>query len=159
MKLALSALQGVESAILTIQNLADTHTTSLALSKILKSIGSSGFLVFHVFKFVDYFRSYKLDEDGPPYSLVNQAFGVAVGKVLEGYISALNTLYASIALRHHSSNSQLTLLELYLHTSNLRCQIEVLANLCNVPNQSGSFHKFFRGGDLLTYLYTQLQVC
>lgn len=158
MKLALNALQGVESALLTIQTLANTNTTSLALSNILKSIASSGSLVFHLFKFVDHFRSYA-DEENEEYSLVNQAFAVAVAKVLEGYISSLNTLYESIALRHSSgSRHQLTLLQLYSHTSNLRCQIEVVANLCNVPCGSGSFRGFFRGGDLLSYLYMQLQV-
>ncbi|XWS73775.1 hypothetical protein CRYUN_Cryun02cG0158200 [Craigia yunnanensis] len=207
-RLALNALQGVESSL-------STH----ALGKILKSIGRSGFLVFLLRKFVDYFtnlnlkgNSYSLrkgwensqaadnqnhgghkvqEEKGPQCSLVNQAFSVAVGKVLEGYSCALDTLYASLNLRRSSKNvevspcvssgcltsvvySEITLLEVYLHTKELRTQIEALGNICNLHNLALSFlessfeeliykstmgfHNFFRGGDLLSYLYTQLKV-
>ncbi|XVE59725.1 hypothetical protein DITRI_Ditri05aG0069400 [Diplodiscus trichospermus] len=237
-RLALNALQGVESSLVSIQKLSAAfcsdpadrtfhQTPSLwnrsssthALGKILKSIGRSGFLVFLLHKFVDYFtnlnlngNSYSLregwensqtadyqnhgghkeqEEEGPQYSLVNQAFSVAVEKVLEGYICALDTLYASINLRRSSRNvevsrclssgcltsvvnSEITLLEVYMHTKELRTQIEALGNICNLHNLALSlselsfeelihkatmgFHNFFRGGDLLSYLYTQLKV-
>ncbi|KAK1591885.1 hypothetical protein Q3G72_015278 [Acer saccharum] len=226
-RLALNALQGVQSSLISIEKLASAFSSdpadrtfhripnlwnrsssTFALANILKSLGSSGLLVFLLFKFVDYFRAFNLDEhtelsqektdqdngvkerDRLPYSLVNQAFAVAVGKVLQGYICALNTLYGSIGLRRRSSksfdvpsevgcltsilHSEITLLEVYLHTKDLRTQIEALGNLCNLHDlaqcfsessfedlaakSTTEFHKFCRGGDLLTYLYTQLQV-
>ncbi|KHG23846.1 Gamma-tubulin complex component 6 [Gossypium arboreum] len=236
-RLALNALQGVESSLCSIEKLSAAffsdpadrtfhQTPSLwyrsssthALGKILKSIGRSGFLVFLLHKFVEYFTNLNLngnsfslrkgwensqatdnqnhgghkvqEEEGPKYSLVNQAFSVAVGKVLEGYICALDTLYASVNVRHSKSTevstgvssgcltsvvySGITLLEVYLHTKELRTQIEALGNICNLHDlalcflessfeelsykATMGFHKFFRGGDLLSYLYTQLKV-
>ncbi|XWS52751.1 hypothetical protein CRYUN_Cryun11dG0099100 [Craigia yunnanensis] len=237
-RLALNALQGVESSLVSIEKLSAAfssdpadrtfhQTPSLwnrsssthALGKILKSIGRSGFLVFLLRKFVDYFvnlnlngNSYSLEkgrensqaadnqnhgghevqeEEGPRYSLVNQAFSVAVGKVLEGYICALDTLYASVNLRRSSKSvevsscvssgsltslvySEITVLEVDLHTKELRTHIEALGNICNLHNlalcfsessfeeliykATMVFHNFFRGGDLLSYLYTQLKV-
>lgn len=237
-RLALNALQGVESSLVSIEKLSASfisdpadrtfhQTPSLwnrsssthALGNILKSLGRSGFLVFLLHKFVDYFtnwnangNSYSLqkglgnsqtadnqnhggqnvqEEEGPRYSLVNQAFSVAVGKVLEGYICALDTLYASVNLRRSSKNvevsqcvssgcltsivhSEITLLEVYLHTKDLRSQIEALGNICTLHNLALSFsessfeeliykatmgfNNFFRGGDLLSYLYTRLKV-
>ncbi|KAB2028136.1 hypothetical protein ES319_D05G078600v1 [Gossypium barbadense] len=236
-RLALNALQGVESSLCSIEKLSAAffsdpadrtfhQTPSLwyrsssthALGKILKSIGRSGFLVFLLHKFVEYFtnlnpngNSFSLrkgwensqaadnqnhgghrvkDEEGPKYSLVNQAFSVAVGKVLEGYICALDTLYASVNVRRSKSTevstgvssgcltsvvySGITLLEVYLHTKDLRTQIEALGNICNLYDlalcflessfeelsykATMGFHKFFRGGDLLSYLYTQVKV-
>ncbi|XP_022153772.1 uncharacterized protein LOC111021210 isoform X2 [Momordica charantia] len=126
-------------------------------------------------------------------SLVNHAFAVALRKILEGYACALDTLHASVGLRrtskvldvplHESSvegclmnvvHSEITLLEMYLHTRELRIQIEVLGNICNLHDIANCFSllplqdltdkatfeicKFYWGGDLLTYLYTQLQV-
>ncbi|KAF8396318.1 hypothetical protein HHK36_017933 [Tetracentron sinense] len=191
-----------------------------AFGKIFRSIGRSGSVVFLVQKFVDYFLCTNLyvDEESreigmgvkqedlesaggncgsdvgihPPYSLVNQAFSVAVRKVLEGYICALDTLFASIMLRrsaknvdlssHISSgvgcltsvvNSEITLLEVYLHTKEMRTHIEALGNICFVQNVALNFsiyslkdltakatlefRNFPRGGNLLTYLYTQLR--
>ncbi|KAG4198281.1 hypothetical protein ERO13_A05G076400v2 [Gossypium hirsutum] len=236
-RLALNALQGVESSLCSIEKLSAAffsdpadrtfhQTPSLwyrsssthALGKILKSIGRSGFLVFLLHKFEEYFTNLNLngnsfslrkgwensqatdnqnhgghkvqEEEGPKYSLVNQAFSVAVGKVLEGYICALDTLYASVNVRHSKSTevstgvssgcltsvvySGITLLEVYLHTKELRTQIEALGNICNLHDlalcflessfeelsykATMGFHKFFRGGDLLSYLYTQLKV-
>ncbi|XP_039065159.1 gamma-tubulin complex component 6-like [Hibiscus syriacus] len=237
-RLALNALQGVESSLFSIEKISAAfcydpadrtfhQTPSLwyrsssthALGKILKSIGCSGFLVFLLHKFVDYFTNLNLNgnsfspqkgwessqaadnqnhggrkvqaEEGPKYSLVNQAFSVAVGKVLEGYICALDTLYESINVRRSSKSSEvsagvssgcltsvvyseITLLEVYLHTKELRTQIEALGNICNLHNlalcfsessfeelsykATLGFHNFFRGGDLLSYLYTQLKV-
>ncbi|XP_022731919.1 uncharacterized protein LOC111286290 isoform X3 [Durio zibethinus] len=237
-RLALNALHGVESSLVSIEKLSAAfcsdpadrtfhQTPSLwnrslsthALGKILKLIGCWGFLVFLLHKFVDYFMNLNLngnlyslgkgweisqaadnqnhaghkvqEEEGPQCSLVNQAFSVAVGKVLEGYICALDTLYASVNLRHSSKSievspcvssgcltsvvySEITLLEVYLHTKELRTQIEALGNICNLHNlahcfsessleeltykATTRFHNFFRGGDLLSYLYTQLKV-
>ncbi|KAJ4969843.1 hypothetical protein NE237_002942 [Protea cynaroides] len=134
------------------------------------------------------------DEAGiePRYSLVNQAFAVAVGKVLEGYICALDTLYASVDLRRSSKNvdsslpdpsvegcltavvhSQITLLEVYLHTKELRTHVEALGNICLLKNidtvfslssledliaeATTEFCNFPMAGNLLTYLYTQLR--
>ncbi|KAK1263105.1 hypothetical protein QJS04_geneDACA013556 [Acorus gramineus] len=122
------------------------------------------------------------------HSLVNQAFSVAVRRVLEGYICALNTLFASAQLRRSSDRvnphsyeswgavgltrdaySLVTLLEVYVHTKELRSQIESLGNVCLsktaalisggdlVSDTSLEFHKFPRGADLLTYLYVQLR--
>lgn len=229
MRLALNALQGVHSSLISIEKLAAAFCSSPAdrtihripslwnrsasthaLGKILKSLGCSGFLVVLLRKFVDYFRNFDAysagkspsellekkndyNKEQPPYSLVNQAFSVAVEKVLEGYMGALDTLNASIGLRRslknldvlsHVSNedgcltsvvqSKVTLLEVYLHTRELRTRIESLGNICSLHgialsfSESSSeeltakatlgFHKFWRGGDLLTYLYTQLKV-
>ncbi|XP_038986939.1 uncharacterized protein LOC103722329 isoform X3 [Phoenix dactylifera] len=122
----------------------------------------------------------------PPYSLVNQAFSVAVKKVLEGYFCAFDTLLASVKLRHANPcakfsdgtvnlmtavHSEITVLEVYLHTKELRTHIESLGNICfpkfadlglsrkdlTVDAQL-EFHNFPRGADLLTYLYVQLRV-
>ncbi|XP_039052547.1 uncharacterized protein LOC120194250 [Hibiscus syriacus] len=237
-RLALNALQGVESSLFSIGKISAAfcsdpadrtfhQTPSLwyrsssthALGKILKSIGCSGFLVFLLRKFVDYFTNLNLngnsfslqkgwessqaednqnhggqkvqEEESPKYSLVNQAFSVAIGKFLEGYICALDTLYASVNVRRSSKSSEvsagvssgcltsvvyseITLLEVYLHTKELRTQVEALGNICNLHNlalcfsessfeelsykATLGFHNFFRGGDLLSYLYTQLKV-
>lgn len=216
MRLAMNALQGVESALVSIQKLSaafcsdpadrtfhqipslwNRSSSTHALGNILQPIGCSGLLVFLLRKFVDYFSNLNVESedhvDGegqvkqcPPYSLVNHAFAVSVGKVVEGYMCALDTLYASVGLRRSSSSSsvvgclnsvvysELTLLEFYLHTKELRTQIEALTNLCNLYPFSSCFSvssleelitkanlefcNFYRGGDLLSYLYTQLQV-
>jgi gamma-tubulin complex component 6 len=206
-RLAMNALQGVEAALVSIEKLSAAFSSepadrtfhriptlwtrassTHALGKILSSIASSGSLVFLLLRFVDYFTNSETQNHND--SLVNQAFGVAVGKVLEGYMCALNTLYASVGFRRLSRNvdmplhsvgcltsvvhSQITLLDLYLHTKELRTQIEALANLCNlhhvklcflassfqdiIAKAALEFPTFYRGGDLLTYLYTQLQV-
>lgn len=194
-----------------IPSLWNRSSSTHALGKILKSIGYSGSLVFLLCNFVDHFRSLNLDEKSTrngqqdpklsgrnndfddvvldkeqlQCSLINQAFAVAVGKVLEGYICALDTLYASIGLRRTLKavdvgcltsvvHSEITLLEVYLHTKELRTQIEALGNICNLhklalcffngplkdltTKATLEFCNFYRGGDLLTYLYTQLQV-
>ncbi|KAI9116875.1 hypothetical protein K1719_012241 [Acacia pycnantha] len=185
---------------------SSTHS----LGNVLKSIGCSGLLVFLLREFVDYFTNMNLedslisksknhqnDEMGeekfPPNTLVNQAFAVAVGKVLEGYICALDTVYASAVLRRPSSDielsihvssesgclknvvhSEITLLEFYLHTKDLRTQIEALGNICNlhklalslsdtsfddlIADATSEFHNFYRGADILTFLYAQLNV-
>lgn len=213
-RLALNALQGSESALIsieklsavfisdpadrtyhTIPNLWNRSTSTHALGKFLTSIARSGFVIFLLRKFVDYFNNFNFEaylDAASSYSLVNQAFSVAVGKVLEGYMSALGTLYASIDLRRSSKtngvdlkncrvscftsvvHSEVTLLEVFLHTKELRTQVEVLGNVCNVQSvalcflessveeltakASLEFCNFYRGGDLLTYLYRQLQV-
>lgn len=230
----MNALQGVESALISIEKISNAFcsdpadrtfrqipslwnqsSSTLAQGKILKSIGCSGFLVFLLRKFVEYFRNSNSDDivlgnlnlgdvqdphdaegqqvENPRYSLVNHAFSVAVEKIIEGYVCALDTLYASVCLRHSSESSEMpleacstvgclttvvhseiTLLELYLHTKELRTQIEALGNLCNLytiafcfsetsfegltVKAKNEFSNFFRGGDLLTYLYAQLQV-
>ncbi|XP_059430349.1 uncharacterized protein LOC132163972 isoform X4 [Corylus avellana] len=232
-RLAMFALQGVQSALISIKKLSaafcsepadrtihripslwNRSSSTHALGKILSSIGCSGSIVFLLHNFVEYFTKSKLDESSmgkrgenseppesqnhhdnncPPYGLVNHAFAVAVGKVLQGYLCALDTLYASVGFRrssrgvgmpfHESSvvgcltsvaHSEITLLELYLHTKELRIQIEALGNICNLRNVARCFSassfedliakatfefcNFCRGGDLLTYLYKLLQV-
>ncbi|WCJ41567.1 Spc97 / Spc98 family of spindle pole body (SBP) component [Euphorbia peplus] len=220
-RLAFNSLQGLESALVSIQKLSAAFCTdpadrsfhgipslwnrsssTQALGRILNSIGCFGSLIFLLRKFVAKFTNIRMYVDpsqhGPEnsesgsQSLVNQAFAVAVGKILEGYVSALNTVYVSVRLRHsevvnvplHESNeaafltsivhSEITLLEVYLHTKQLRTQIEALGNICNLydialcfavssleeltAKADLAFSKFCRGGDLLTYLYTQLQV-
>ncbi|WZY98761.1 hypothetical protein YC2023_071090 [Brassica napus] len=230
-RLALNALQGVESSLISIEKLSSllcsdpadrtTHTipslwhrlsSTDALGQILRKIGCFGSLVFLLHKFVDYFTSVKLDvetavqgqgsykvgeneeaSNKSRYTLVNQAFAIAVRKVLEGYISGLDTLCASIELRRASNivdgsenrsswrgcltnvvHPKITLLEVFLHTRDLRTQIEALASICGLYDVSLSycrspwecliteatvrFHGFYRGSDLLTYLYSQLKV-
>ncbi|THF98185.1 hypothetical protein TEA_014657 [Camellia sinensis var. sinensis] len=176
-RLAMNALQGIESALITIENLCAAFcsdpadrtfhripslwkrsSSTLALGKILKSIGRSGCVVFILHKFVDHFKNFNFDEslscsklmnseaeenhndrkgeggEHHPYSLVNQAFSVAVQKVLEGYICTLDTLFASVGLRRSSKTVEVTLLEVYLHTKELRSQIEAIGNICNIHN-------------------------
>ncbi|CAA7041784.1 unnamed protein product [Microthlaspi erraticum] len=235
-RLALNALQGVESSLISIEQISSAlcsepadrtiqkipslwHRLSStdALGQILRNIGSFGSLVFLLHKFVDHFTSFDLDvettvegqesykvgefEDVSSgkahnkscYTLVNQAFAIAVRKVLEGYISGLDTLCASIELRRSSNivdgsdngspwlgcltnvvHPKITLLEVFLHTRELRTQIEALANICDLYDISQSycgspweclvteatvrFHGFYRGSRLLTYLYSQLKV-
>ncbi|KAL8144074.1 hypothetical protein V2J09_017106 [Rumex salicifolius] len=188
-----------------------------ALGKMLKSIGSTGSVVLLLHKFVEYFTSSNFDsisietkedkehtsqientenenvEAHPARSLVNQAFAVAVGKVLKGYISAVSTVNTSALLRRSRNkvsllpkaslelgnltsvvHCELTLLEVYLHTEEMRTQIEALGNICGlhetiswfslaslkdpVTKAAEVFYKFPRGGDLLTYLYHELLV-
>lgn len=190
---------------LRIPNLWNRASSTHSLGIILKSIGCTGSLVFLLREFVDYFTNTNVDrsfggqnhllqeERGregelPPYSLVNQAFAVAVGKVLEGYICGLDTIHASVIVRRSSKDvdlsvsgclksvvhSEITLLEFYLHTKELRTQIEALASICNlqkwdhcfsdtafedlIAKATSEFCNFCRGGDLLTFLYAQLQV-
>ncbi|KAL1317103.1 hypothetical protein HN51_069202 [Arachis hypogaea] len=218
-RLATNALQGVKSSVLSIQQLsalfcsdpADRtfhHISSLwnrasstrSLGNLLTSIGSTSSLVILIREFVGYFTIMNLqdsfqsqnDQESPPYSLVNQAFAVAVGKVLEGYLCGLDTVHASIALRHSSKDvdvdvdfpasgclksvvhSEITLLEFYLHTKELRTWVEALASICNlqkwvlrfseisleevITEATAEFRHYYRGGDLLTFLYAQLQV-
>ncbi|XP_058778579.1 uncharacterized protein LOC131652661 isoform X2 [Vicia villosa] len=202
-RLATNALLGIKSSLITIQTLSPIlsshppHTTSLrlwnrastthSLSNILQSIASTGSLVFLLRHFVDFFtNTLNQDPSHPPYTLVNQAFAVAVGKVLEGYISGLDTVQASVIFRRSSkhvdfsgclksvAHSEITLLELFLHTNELRVRIEALASICNlqkwgrcvsdtdfedlIVKATSEFCNFSRGGDLLTFLYKQLQV-
>ncbi|CAK9149455.1 unnamed protein product [Ilex paraguariensis] len=218
-RLGMNALQGMESAILSIEKLCaafccepadrtfhripslwNRSSSTLALANMLKSIGRSGCVILLLRKFIDYFAHWSLNDNNsvknrqvnsegdscPPYCLVNQAFAAAVGKVSNGYTLGLDTLYASVGLRRSSKtdsgvgcltsvgHSEITLLEVYLHTKELRTQIEALGSICNVhdvalcfsvacfedlSNRANSeFGNFPRGGDLLTYLYRQLKV-
>lgn len=160
-----------------------------SLGAMLKSISRSGLVVHFLREFVKhYLYSSTVGEckiemkKHPPYSLVNQAFAVAVEKVLEGYVSALNTLFASVKLRRSAShdgtgilssvgNSDVTLLEVYLHTEELRTHCEALGNICFPKEEDFTssrksltsettfeFHDFPRGAELLTYLYVLLRV-
>ena len=179
-------------------------------------MASTGTLVILLHKFANYFTSPLFEEslteqrqveleaadnqtnagknmEHPPRSLVNQAFAVAIQKVLEGYLCALDTLNASAHVRRSFdsanlqsnssrwqgsltsvSHSEITLLEVYLHTKELRMQIEALGNLCHLhdaafcfsqisfeellTNEAMEFCNFPRGANLLTYLYEQLRV-
>ncbi|KAL3325116.1 hypothetical protein AABB24_038962 [Solanum stoloniferum] len=219
-RLALDALQGVESALVSIQKLsalfcfdsADrsfhhipnlwTRTSStLALGNLLKSIGHFGCLIFLLHKFVNHFTCLSLarnedevqkydDGDGvgcqmSNHTLINLAFAVSVAKILDGYTSSLNTLYASVNLRRRVKakgggcftsvgHGEITLLEAYLHSAGLRTQMDVLGNICNMSDLALryselsleetsakaflEFNKLPRSGALLTFLYTQLKV-
>ncbi|KAL2536001.1 indole-3-acetaldehyde oxidase [Forsythia ovata] len=221
-RLVMNALQGVESALISIDKFSalfcyisadrTSHRipslwtrclSTSALGNLLKSIGQFGCIVFLLHKFVSYFTNPDFDgmveqeenrnngscEEGkgppPKHTLTNQAFAVAVGKVIDGYISALNTLSSSVSLRRSSKtnlggcltnigHSEVTLLEVYLHTTGLRTQMEALGNICNINNlalnfpvssfgDSSSkanleFSIFPRGGALLSFLYAQLKV-
>ncbi|OAY81384.1 Gamma-tubulin complex component 6 [Ananas comosus] len=136
----------------------------------------------------------KIDEDEvsydnnvevqPPYSLVNHAFSVAVKKVLEGYFCSLSTLLASVKLRRLNAPSsitkgkigktttvsEVTILEVYLHTEELRRLIQSLGNICFPKfadldlwredlntDTNFEFHNFPKGADLLSYLYVQFR--
>lgn len=229
--MALNALQGVESSLISIEQLSSAFcsepadrtfhkipslwhrlSSTDALGQILRDIGCFGSLVFLLHKFVDHFTRLNLDVESAVegqgsckigeneevnnkscYTLVNQAFAIAVRRVLEGYISGLDTLCASIELRRSSNivdgsdhgssrlgsltnvvHPKITLLEVFLHTRELRTQIEALANICDlydialsycaspweclITEATTRFHGFYRGSDLLTYLYSQLQV-
>lgn len=212
MRLAMNALQGLESSLISIEklcaifnydptdrtfhripNMWTKSVSTLALGKILRTLGCMGCGVFFLYKFVSHFANLIPNDANaesavssyPPYSLVNQAFAVAVNDVLEGYIAALDTLYASVRLRRLSSisnvssgclssvgHSEVTLLEVYLHTKELRNQIEVIGSICNVHGLANcflvspleelvtrtKFTEFPRGGNLLTFLYKELQV-
>ncbi|KAM0951933.1 putative gamma-tubulin complex component protein [Dioscorea sansibarensis] len=202
-RLAINALLGVKSALVEIDKLSTEFSVSLAdrtshripdfwrrwssasaLAKLLNSFFHSGLVFFLVRRFVDYNLS---ESHNAAKSLVNQGFAVAVGKVLEGYACALNTLLASVKLRRSSSggtgeensldgvgsltsvvHSDVTVLEVFLHTKELRTRIEALGNICfaDVVNSSREdlsvdieieFGKFPRGADLLSYLYVQLR--
>ncbi|XP_024961865.1 uncharacterized protein LOC112502237 isoform X2 [Cynara cardunculus var. scolymus] len=233
-RLVMNALQGLQSSLTSIDrfcaifrsdptdrtfhripSLWNQSVSTLALEKILRSLGCMGCEVFLLHKFVNYFTNLNRDDDlrsnnkaeseleeskryrdeagndYPPYSLVNQAFAVAVGDVLEGYIAALDTLSSSVSFRRLSNSdntsrastlgigclssvrhSEVTLLEVYLHTKELRSQIEVIGSICNVHNLAlcfslsplegfetqTKFSDFPRGGNLLTYLYMELKV-
>ncbi|XP_076944984.1 uncharacterized protein LOC143615862 [Bidens hawaiensis] len=208
----MNALQGLESSLISIEklcaifnydptdrtfhripNMWTKSVSTLALGKILRTLGCMGCGVFFLYKFVNHFANLiptdanaeSAASNYPPYSLVNQAFAVAVNDVLEGYIAALDTLYASVRLRRFSSignvssgclssvgHSEVTLLEVYLHTKELRNQIEVIGSICNVHGLANcflvspleelvtqtKFTEFPRGGNLLTFLYKELQV-
>lgn len=196
MRLAMNALQGVQSAVVSIEKLSASfcsdpadrtfhRITSLwnrtssthSLGMILKSIGRSGCLVFLLGKFVEYFANLHpdigptrfrheiegelrgrdkchidLENDGHLQgSLVNQAFAVALGKILEGYTCSLDTLCASINLRRSTEDarfpadassgvgcltnvvlSDISLLEVHSHTEELRTRIEALGNICKL---------------------------
>lgn len=189
-----------------IPSLWHRSSSTTALGETLKSVGQSGLVFFLLRKFVDYFlgadfsiRGESRDNEEkknkeelgldncPPQSLVNQAFSVAVGKVLEGYICALNTLYTSVEMRRSKSpvasaqvytgvgsltsvvHSEVSVLEVCLHTKELRTHIEALGHICFallIPSAeditadlSLQFCNFPKGADLLTYLYIQLRVC
>ncbi|KAG5090146.1 hypothetical protein JHK86_002758 [Glycine max] len=203
-RLAVNAMQGAKSSLVIIQNLSaifssdpsvrsflwNRASTTRSLGNILISIGCTGSLLFLLRAFVDYFTDTfpLIHHDSPPFTLVNQAFAVSVGKVLEGYICGLDTIHTSVLLRRSSKDvdftvpgclknvvhSEITLLEFYLHTKELRTQIEALASVCNlqkwvhcfpdtafqdlITEATSEFRNFFRGGNLLTFLFAQLQV-
>lgn len=224
----MNAMQGVQSALISIQKISaifcsdpadrtfhrisslwNRASSTHSLGNVLKSIGCTGSLVFLLREFIDYFTNTNLEDslinkcenhqkyemrEGKHHcnTLVNQAFAVAVRKVLEGYICALDTVYASAVLRQplndaalslHPSvsgclksvvHSEITLLEFYLHTKELRTQIEALGSICNLHKlalclfdnsfddltmeATSEFSNFYKGGDLLSFLYAQLNV-
>ncbi|RDX93277.1 Gamma-tubulin complex component 6, partial [Mucuna pruriens] len=213
-RLAMNAMQGAKSSLVSIQklsaifscdpadrtflqipNLWNRASSTPSLANLLLSIGCTGSLVFLLRAFVDYFTNMNLcqtqihqDHQFPPFTLVNQAFAVAVGKILEGYICGLDTIHASVVLRRSSKHvdlplpgclknvvhSEITLLEFYLHIKELKTQIEALASICNlqkwalcfsdtafedlITEATSEFRNFCRGGNLLTFLFAQLQV-
>ncbi|GER40671.1 gamma-tubulin complex component [Striga asiatica] len=220
-RLAMNALQGVESALTSIEKLSSvlryssadrtSHripnfwtrcSSNVIVGNVLTSIGQSGCIIFLLRRFVSYFTNpnfigpRELEEtvksdscEGqctpPHFSLINQAFAISVGKVIDGYASALNTLSESVSLRRclkannggcftSIGDSEVTLLEMYLHTMGLRTQIETLGNLCNVNHLTDGFPEwsledlrtkadseftvFPRSGALLSFLYAQLKV-
>ncbi|KAH6765994.1 hypothetical protein C2S52_016977 [Perilla frutescens var. hirtella] len=221
-RLAMNALQGVESALISIEKLSallcnssadrtshripslwSRSSSTIVIGNLLTSIGQFGCMIFILRRFVDYFtnpdsdavreleeklKTNSCEEGNSPlrnFTLINQAFAISVGKVIDGYISALNTLSASVGVRRFSKtkdggclnsigHSEMTLLEVYLHTAELRTQMQALGNLCNVNHltvdfpvssmedlrakSNSEFNAFPRSGALLSFLYTQLKV-
>ncbi|KAL8531079.1 hypothetical protein ACS0TY_007910 [Phlomoides rotata] len=218
-RLAMNALQGVESALISIEKLSallcyssadrSSHriqslwtrsSSTVVIGNLLTSIGQFGCIIFLLRRFVNYFTNPdlggKLEEDSKIDScderkfsmcnltLINQAFAISVGKIVDGYVSALNTLSASVSIRRllntkdgcltNIGHSELTLLEVHLHTTGLRTQMEALGNLCNVNHltidfpvlsledlrtkSNSEFSEFPRSGALLSFLYAQLKV-
>ncbi|KAK7269258.1 hypothetical protein RIF29_21979 [Crotalaria pallida] len=202
--LAMNAMQGVQSSLVTIHDIViifasdpsdrtfhcipclwNRASSTHSFSHILRSIASTGTLVFLLRHFVNYFTT-PATTDATTSSLVNQAFAVAVGKVLQGYTSSLHTLHSSSLLRksspphhHHGCltsvvHSHITLLEFYLHTNHLSTHIQSLSAICNlhkwallfsrtpfhdlVAQATSDFPTFPRGAHLLSFLYSQLQV-
>ncbi|XP_068650902.1 uncharacterized protein [Aristolochia californica] len=215
-RLVINALQGVKSALYSIEKLSDAFcsnpsdrtfhrvpnlwhrsSSTYALARILKSVGNLGLVHLFLRSFVDFCLGLKVakvcrgrEEETsihPPFSLVNQAFAVAVSKILEEYLCALNSLQSSVQLRRSRKSgpeqvsngggclmnvvhSEITVLEVYLHTKELQNQIEALGNICMFTNSNlvslgedlhaemaGHLNNFPRGADLLTYLYIQLR--
>ncbi|CAH9072571.1 unnamed protein product [Cuscuta europaea] len=173
-------------------------SSTLALGNLLKSIGRFGCIIFLLHKFVCYFTSSSADCNSGTdeiqghnsscqlsnHTLVNQAFAVAVGRVLDGYSSALNSLLSSVRFRRGSNAAdggcftnvghyEITILEVYLHTTGLRVQIEALGNICKMCDLALCFPElpfkdllvkadlefcnFPRSGALITFLYSQLK--
>ncbi|KAH9605327.1 hypothetical protein KSS87_020530 [Heliosperma pusillum] len=194
-RLVLNALQGVESAVVNIEQVSALFCADLAdrshhriptiwnrslstygLGKMLKSIGYTGSIVVLLQKFVDFFTCSSLDgtlnvkqpaeqvdavghacerefADHPPFSLVNQAFAVAVRTVFEGYLCALDTLDASVYLRRSSNKAN------SVTNATQRALCFSLVSFEDLIAQGVTkIHSFYKGGDLLTYLYRQLQV-
>ncbi|XP_075093249.1 uncharacterized protein LOC107803639 isoform X2 [Nicotiana tabacum] len=186
-----------------IPSLLTRTSSTLALGNLLKSIGRFGCIIFLLHKFVDHFTCLTPDgnsdedevqkydaNDGvgrrmSNHTLVNQAFAISVAKILDGYTSALNTLYASVNFRRclkskgggcftSVGHGEITLLEAYLHSAGLRTQLDVLGNICNMSDLALryselsleeisakaflEFNNFPRSGALLTFLYTQLKM-
>ncbi|KAL6652212.1 hypothetical protein ACP70R_011137 [Stipagrostis hirtigluma subsp. patula] len=181
-----------------VANVWSRSSSTAAVGHILTSVRSTGLAVFFLCKFVHFYLLQSREanfgskghehevSDDQPYSLVNQAFAAAVEKVLEGYFCSLNTLPASIKLRRTvgqsdtpsmtpdragcNSASEVTLLEVYLHTEELRRHVKSLGNIC-FPKFAGptlcqeglntdanvEFENFPRGTDLLSYLYVHLR--
>lgn len=194
-RLALHALQGVKASLMELEEVSDTFCSipadrtnrsipnlwchglsTSSLGHFLRSIHSTGLKVFFLQEFMNFYlyptRSENVSKS--PFSLVNQAFAVSIRKLLEGYFCALNTLSASVELRRSSNQnccSDITLLEVYLHTEESRRFVESIGNIC-FPKHLGldlaredlntetfmDFHKFLTGAELLSYLYVQLQV-
>ncbi|CDY46269.1 hypothetical protein HID58_066696 [Brassica napus] len=105
-RLALNALQGVESSLISIHKLssilcsepADRTTHQIpSLWHRLSSTDALGQILRNIGCFVEGQRGASY------YTLVNQAFAIAVRKVLEGYISDLDTLCASAEPRRSSN--------------------------------------------------------
>lgn len=160
----------------SISNLWCRGSSTSALGHLLRSIHSTGLKVFFLQEFINfYLYPTKYENEGKsPFSLVNQAFTVSIRNLLEGYFCALNTLSSSVELRRSSNQnrcSDITLLEVYLHTEESRRLVESIGNIC-FPKHLGldlaredlntetvmDFHKFFKGAELLSYLYVQLRV-
>ncbi|KAL6338097.1 hypothetical protein AAG906_010665 [Vitis piasezkii] len=170
-RLAMNALQGVNSALISIDKLSaafcshpadrtfhqipslwNRSLSTYALGNILRSIGCSGSVVFLLRKFVDYFLfKIVVKVKWRASSLQSCKSGVCCccGEGSRRIHGALDTLYASISFRRLSKSvdmpfrmgsltsvvhSELTLLEVYLHTKELRTQIQALGNVCNLPN-------------------------
>ncbi|KAK1354071.1 hypothetical protein POM88_047327 [Heracleum sosnowskyi] len=144
-RLAINALQGVEPALISINKICTVFFSDPAdrtyhrIPKFDRDLGEQK---------GSKFEEINLSESG---DLVNQAFAVSVGKILEGYTSALDTLHASAVMRRLSktfdmsscassgaglltsvAHSEVKLLEVYLHTEGLRTQIDALGNICHL---------------------------
>ncbi|XP_024537724.1 uncharacterized protein LOC9638353 isoform X1 [Selaginella moellendorffii] len=179
---SLHALQGLPSAITALRSLAAAFalqaadktahniatlwrlsSSASALAKLLSCFARAGWHRYQLDRFVDFFLGFHRRKAGGACPLLNQAFASAVRTILHAHSAALN-------LRFDRSSAQ-SLVELYLHTEELRVQLQALTRICSIGGDGEDekaafsttgndmlekFKAFPKGADLLTLLYNLL---